>query len=95
MYDVIMHRTQLSLSEHQYRFLADEAGRAGVSMSELIRRWVTARMESPSNTPLESDSAWAMVGIGRGGPGRVSEQHDRLLAEIRQKRRPGPGRRPG
>ena len=90
MYDVIMHRTQLSLSEPQYRFLADEAGRVGVSMSELIRRWVTAQMEKETAAaqPLEADSAWKMIGIGRGGRGRASEKHDQILAEIRHNRRP-------
>jgi len=94
MYDVNMHRSQLMLFEEQYQFLADEARQAGRSMSAVIREWIDKRMHGRPDHPLERDCLWDMVGIGRGGPGRVSERHDQALAAARLRRMPKRGRRP-
>ena len=88
-----MQRSQVMLLEEQHRFLADESRRAGKSMSALIREWIEERMQAQWDTPLEQDSLWKMVGIARGGPGCASEEHDRLLASARLKRRPRGRRR--
>ena len=76
------------LSEEQYRFLADEAKRERKSMSSIIREWIDQRMQANLKTPIERDSLWEIVGIGRGGPGSASEDHDRYLASARLRRRP-------
>ncbi len=81
------------LSEEQYRFVADEASRTGRSMSALIRAWLDEHIHRRSNTPIESDAIWEVVGIGRGGKGRTSERHDRALAAARLKRMPKPRKR--
>jgi hypothetical protein len=89
MYDVIvssMHRSQIMLEEEQYRFLADEARRKGKSISALLREWIDQRIQARHRLPLEHDPLWDMVGIAHGGPGRISEDHDRYLAQARLRR---------
>jgi len=81
-----MHRSQIMLQETQYRFLVDEARRTGRSISAILRELIDRRMQSQRQSSLERDPLWDMVGIARGGPGKVSEDHDRYLADERLKR---------
>ena len=81
-----MHRSQIVLEETQYRFLVDEAQRTGQSISSILRELIDRRMRSQRQSSLERDPLWDMVGIARGGPDKVSEDHDRYLAEVRLKR---------
>ena len=78
-----MQRTQLLLPPAQGQFLQDEAERQGVSMSELIRRWIGERMEAAGAAPVETDSGESLIGIGRGGRDNASERHDEELARAR------------
>ncbi len=71
------------LSEEQHRFLAEEARRSQRSMSALVREWIDQRMRHRWDRPIDKDSLWEMVGIGRGGPGRASEMHDEALVAAR------------
>ncbi len=88
-----MRRSQLMLSEKHHRFLGDEAKRVDRSMSALLREWIEQRMQARWDRPIDRDSLWELVGMGRGGPGRAGEMHDRVLAEARRKRMPPPRRR--
>jgi hypothetical protein len=81
-----MHRSQVMLEEEQYRFLADEAKRKGKSISALLREWIDQRIRAQRQSPLEQDPLWDMIGIARGGSDKISEDHDRYLAEARLKR---------
>ena len=81
-----MHRSQIMLEETQYRFLTDEARRTGQSISSILRELIDRRMQSQRQPSLKRDPLWDMVGIARGGPGKVSEDHDRYLADVRLKR---------
>lgn len=76
-----MHRTQISLKEEQYAFLAGEARRVGVSIAELLRRMVSARMQerAGADDPLE-----ALMGIAEGDGTAVGREHDRSLYRSRQ-----------
>ncbi len=84
-----MHRSQIMLRETQYRFLVDEAQRTGQSISSILRELIDRRMQSQRQSSLERDPLWDMVGIARGGPDKVSEDHDRYLADVRLKRQAG------
>jgi hypothetical protein len=84
----MLHRSQLLLSDEQYRFLADEARRARQSMSSVLRAWIEQRMQAQLDTPVERDAMWDMVGIAHGGPGRASENADSILISARLRRRP-------
>ena len=87
MYGVAMHRSQLMLSEEQYRYLADEARRVRKSMSGVLREWIDQRMQTQLDAPVERDAVWDLVGIAHGGPGRTSENVDSVLIEARLRRR--------
>lgn len=81
-----MHRSQIMLKETQYRFLVDKARRTGQSILSILRELVDRRMQSQRQSSLERDPLWDMVGIAHGGPVKVSEDHDRYLADVRLKR---------
>jgi hypothetical protein len=81
-----MHRTQISIQQEQYRLLLDEAQRTGKSISAVLRDWIDERIRSKRQGSLKRDPLWGMVGIARGGTGKVSEEHDKYLSEGRRKR---------
>lgn len=81
-----MYRTQILLEQVQHHFLADEARRQGKSISALLRQLVDEYIESRRQLPLDRDPLWDMIGIAHGGPGKISEDHDRYLAETRLRR---------
>jgi hypothetical protein len=99
-----MHRLQISLPQSQLRYLADRARREGISIAELIRRFI--HRESESFSPRSIDSLLEIIGIGRereplieGIP--VSEQPDLYIYEkpaaysspIKKRTQKGKGRR--
>lgn len=73
-----MRRTQISLEGAQYRRLADEARRAGVSMSALIRRLLAEHFGEQSGPPSR-DALESIVGIGTGTGEAVGRDHDAYL----------------
>ncbi len=79
-----MHRTQILLEEVQHHFLADEARRQGKSISALLRQLIDEYIESQRQLPLDRDPL--LIGIARGGPDKISEDHDRYLAATRLRR---------
>lgn len=71
-----MRRTQISLEEKQYVFLTQESRRLGISLSELIRQFITEHLQQcrPSEDPLDKLSGMAE------GPGEaIGREHDRFL----------------
>ena len=87
-----MYRTQILLEQVQHHFLADEARRQGKSKSALLRQLIDQYIESQRQLPLDRDPLWDMIGIARGGPDKISEDHDRYLTETRLRRMsPGGG----
>lgn len=84
-----MHRSQVMLEDKHYRFLVDEAKRRRQSISSVLRDWIDHRMESQEQRPLDQDPLWEMVGIAQGGKGKVSEDHDRYLANKKMVRMAG------
>jgi hypothetical protein len=82
-----MVRTQIQLSEEQYRQLRRWARRLGISMSEAVRRCVADRLTREERTPSREDRVKAALAVcGRhrdpSGSSRVAVEHDRHLAEV-------------
>ena len=79
-----MVRTQIQLTELQARELKKMAAREGVSMAEVIRKAVDARIrEGVSEVPWEERVRRAMAVMGKfhSGLKDVSRRHDHYLAE--------------
>lgn len=72
-----MRRTQIYLQPDLSAALDRLARERGTSRAALIRlaarRFVDQEQEGAEDPILE------LIGIGRGGPGRVSEEHDQFL----------------
>lgn len=79
-----MVRTQIQLTERQARRLRAEARERGLSLAEIIRRYVEKGLseESPNRAALY-DRAARLVGRfqDRRGARDVSSKHDRYLHE--------------
>lgn len=79
-----MVRTQIQLTEQQARRLRGEARERGLSLAEIIRRYVEKGLadETPTREALY-DRAARIVGRfrDRGGARDVSSEHDRFLDE--------------
>ncbi len=54
-----MHRLQISLPEHQVRYLSERARREGLSMAEVIRRLLADAAEGEGRGPSEGSTAIA------------------------------------
>ena len=79
-----MVRTQIQLTERQARELKRMAAREGVSMAEVIRNAVDAKLrEGVSGLPWEERIRRAMAVMGKfhSGLNDVSRRHDQYLAE--------------
>ena len=75
-----MVRTQVYLPASNHRAVRDEARRAGVSMTELVRRIVQQHLTGRGGvTVFRKDAVLSFVGLGRSGRARVSERHDEAL----------------
>jgi len=79
-----MVRTQIQLTEHQARRLRAEARERGVSLAEVIRRYVNEGLaaEPPDRGALYARAA-RLIGRfqDRGGRRDLSAAHDRYLDE--------------
>jgi len=71
-----MHRTQISLEERQYERLAQEAGRLGISLSELIRRLISQYFKDQPDRGQPLDR---IAGIAEGTSKPVGREHNRYL----------------
>ena len=79
-----MIRTQIQLLEEQSRRLHEVAGRAGVSVAEVIRRSVDSYLERESPGTSETanrDAAVQLAGRFRSGRTDVAARHDDYLDE--------------
>lgn len=79
-----MVRTQIQLTERQARDLKKMAAREGISMAEVIRRAVDAKIrEGSGEVPWEEKvrRARAVMGKFRSGIKDLAENHDKYLAE--------------
>jgi hypothetical protein len=77
-----MIRMQIHLSSSQHRDLKREAKAAGVSMSEFVRRIVADRLEGRQRVrDHDREAVMRFVGLGDGGTGNASADHDRALDE--------------
>jgi hypothetical protein len=81
-----MVRTQVQLTEEQYRRLKRWSRRLGISLSEAVRRCVTERLSTEEQAPSRAErvrAALALAGkyVDPEGATRVGIDHDRYLAE--------------
>ena len=79
-----MVRTQIQLTERQARDLKKMAVREGVSMAEVVRRAVDAKIrEGVSDVPWEERVRRAMAVMGKfhSGIRDLAVNHDKYLAE--------------
>lgn len=74
-----MHRTQIYLQPDLNADLDRLARERGTSKADLIR--LAARRFVEQEQAGGEDPLLGLIGLGDAGPGRVSEEHDRLLAE--------------
>ncbi len=73
-YDVIMIRTQISLSELEYQAAKREAARLGISLAELLRRSLRAII------PVEESKPWMQyAGMVESGDPSASRHIDDLV----------------
>ncbi|MBT9154703.1 MAG: hypothetical protein DDT39_01382 [Firmicutes bacterium] len=77
-----MLRTQIQLTEQQAGFLKARAAAEGISMAELIRKYIdNAQKAAPmTESPNRVQRAAAIVGQFRSGMGDLAENHDKYLA---------------
>jgi hypothetical protein len=74
-----MQRTQIYLEPDLSEALERLARQRGTSKARLIR--LAVRRLLAEVQPTEEDPILGVIRLGKGGPGNVSEQHDRYLAE--------------
>jgi predicted transcriptional regulator len=75
----MMHRTQIYLDAELNAELEREARKRGVSKAALIR--LAARDLLHRESANGDEGILGFIGLGRGEPGRTSEEHDKVLAE--------------
>ncbi len=77
-----MVRTQVYLTPAQHRALRKEAQRLGVSMTEVIRRAVSAQVEGRAGVAaFPKEAILSFVALGKSGRTDTSERHDDALDE--------------
>lgn len=78
-----MIRTQIQLTQEQYRALKRQAAEKHVSLAEVIRRAVSAMPADAQHATSEERRRRALKAAGRYGSGRsdVSARHDDYLAD--------------
>jgi metal-responsive CopG/Arc/MetJ family transcriptional regulator len=75
-----MQRTQIYLQLELSAALDRLARERRTSRAALIR--LAARRFVEQEEAEEEDSIMGVMGLGHGGPGNISEEHDRYLAEL-------------
>jgi hypothetical protein len=74
MYNVIMIRTQISLSPDEYRAAKMEAKRLGISLAELLRRSLRSVL------PVDESKPWMrFAGMIESGDPRSSQRIDEIV----------------
>ena len=74
LYGVIMIRTQISLSEHEYEAAKREAEKLGISLAELLRRSLRSMI------PADESKPWMRyAGMVETGEPRASERIDEVV----------------
>lgn len=73
-----MQRTQIYLQPELNAALERLARKRGTSKAELIRVAARRLIEQEQDG---DDALLGLIGLGHGGPGTISEEHDRALAE--------------
>lgn len=78
-----MFRTQIQLTEQQTAFLKARSAAEGVSMAELIRKYIDIAQEAAliPQTPNRRQRAASVAGQFRSGRGDLAENHDKYLTE--------------
>lgn len=74
-----MRRTQIYLEPDSSVALDRLARKRGTSKANLIR--LATRRFLEQERAGEEDPIFGLIGLGNAGPGSVSEEHDRILAE--------------
>lgn len=74
-----MHRTQIYLQPDLNDALERLARKRGTSKAEVLR--LAARRFVQQEQTSEEDPILGIIALGQSEPGRVSEEHDRFLAE--------------
>ncbi|HVC34120.1 MAG TPA: CopG family transcriptional regulator [Chloroflexota bacterium] len=74
-----MSRTQIYLQPELSEALDRLARKRGTSKANIIR--MAARRFLQQEQDGREDPIFGLIGLGNAGHGRVSEQHDRILAE--------------
>ena len=74
-----MRRLQIILEEWQYQYLAEEAQRRGESISAIVRRWITEKIEAQRRQSVEDDPAWKVVGMVHGSDPKAGVEHDKYI----------------
>ena len=75
-----MHRTQIYLEQSLNDALNKLALRKGISKAHLVRLAARRLLEDEQQS-TDEDSIVGVIGLGHGGPGNASVDHDRILAE--------------
>jgi predicted DNA-binding ribbon-helix-helix protein len=77
-------RTQIYLPRALHRALGQAARRRGVSMAQLLREGAEIVLREEAGEP--TDPLASLIGIVKGGPADLSENHDRYLHQERRKK---------
>ena len=72
----IMHRTQVTLEDHQYQRLQQEAKRLGMSLSHLLSQLVNNYF---NHSPEPDHPLDKLAGIAQGTGEPVGREHNRYL----------------
>lgn len=74
-----MRRTQVTIDEATYTRLRKRAHREGRSIAAVIREMLRRGVGDGAERRARA-VRWTSAGVGRSGHGRISEEHDEVLA---------------
>jgi hypothetical protein len=78
-----MVRTQMYLTPRQHGVLKKEAARAGVSMTEMLRRIIDGHIEGRQGiNAFTKEAVMSFIGLGSSGRTDSAERHDEVLKEV-------------
>lgn len=82
-----MVRTQVYLTRKQHRALKREAAREGISMTEMLRRFIDAQFEARRGVAsFHKEAVMSFIGLGSSGKSDTAEHHDQALDEALRER---------